>query len=234
MIEIFIGEDTQSARKALRKAVEADGKTAGMPSTQRFSDIGFDPLIANEAIFAQNLFGQQNIIVFDGILDIKEGEDFYSEKFRQSPNRILIRETAPNKDILQIFKQIGEIHEFPLVKKVKHETNFAIADAVANRDKKTAWVELVRATARGSVPEEIHGTIFWATKLLYLCANNEKEEAIKAGVSAYNYQRYLNYSKKFLGTELEEKLRELKDMYHKAHRGEGDFDALLEQYVLKV
>lgn len=234
MIEIFIGEDTQSARKALRKMVEGASGEPGMAGTQRFSDVGFDARAANEAVFAQNLFGQQNTIVFDAILDTDDGLDFYTEELRQSPNRILIRETAPNKDILAILKKIGEIHEFPLVKKVKHETNFAIADAVANRDKKTAWVELVRATARGSAPEEIHGTIFWATKLLYLCANNEKEEAIKAGVSAYNYQRYLNYSKKFLGTELEEKLRELKDMYHKAHRGEGDFDAMLEQYILKV
>ena len=234
MIEIFIGEDTQSARKALRKAVESARGEAGMFGAQRFSDVGFEPLIANEAIFAQNLFGQQNIIVFDAILDTEGGLSFYSEVLRQSPNLIFIRETAPNKDILKILQKIGEIHEFPLVKKVKHETNFAIADAVANRDKKTAWVELARATERGSVAEEIHGTIFWATKLLYLCANNDKDEAIKAGVSVYNYQRYLNYSKKFLGSELEEKLRELKDMYHKEHRGDGDFDAMLEQYILKV
>ena len=109
-----------------------------------------------------------------------------------------------------------------------------IADAIAARDKKTAWVEFVRAKSRGAAAEEIHGTIFWATKLLYLCAHCDKDEAIKAGVSPYNYQRYLTNSKKYLGHELEDRLRELKDMYHKAHHGEGDLDTLLEQYFLNA
>jgi hypothetical protein len=41
-------------------------------------------------------------------------------------------------------------------------------------------------------------------------------------------------SKKYLGNELDDKLRELKNMYHDAHRGEGDLDALLEQFVLNA
>ncbi|KKU79406.1 MAG: hypothetical protein UY04_C0010G0023 [Parcubacteria group bacterium GW2011_GWA2_47_7] len=233
MIEIFIGEDTQTARKAIRKAI---GRVLGHESAgaQRFTDVGFDTQAANEAIFAQNLFGEKNTVVFDGILDAPETEGFYSESMLPSPNNIFIRETKPNKDILVIFKKIGAVHDFPLIKKTKNETNFAIADAIAAREKKIAWVEFTKAKARGAAAEEIHGTIFWAIKLLYLCANCNKEEAIKAGVSPYNYSRYLTNSKKFLDTELEDRLRELKDMYHKAHRGEGDFDAMLEQYVLKA
>lgn len=234
MIEIFIGEDTQSARKALRKAVDAAMLRDPSVGVSRFSDVSFDPMAAREALFAQNLFGEKNMIVFDGILGSKEGEGFYSEEMSTIPNHLFIRETAPSKDILKLFQKIGTVHDFPLIKKVKAENNFLIADAIAARDKKTAWVEFVRAKSRGAVAEEIHGTIFWATKLLYLCANCDKEEAIKAGVSQYNYQRYLDYSKKYLGHELEDRLRELKDMYHKAHRGEGDLDTLLEQYFLNA
>lgn len=233
MIEIFVGENTQEARKAMRRAIEGISST-NSAGVERFTDISFNSQAASDAIFAQNLFGEKNIIVFDGILDSDEGVDFYSDALSSASNYVFIRETAPNKDILKIFKKIGLIHEFPIVKKIKNETNFAMADAIVAREKKTAWVEFVKARERGSSPEEIHGTIFWAMKLLYLCANCEKEEAISAGVSPYNYSRYLTNSKKFLGTELDDRLRELKNMYHEAHRGNGDFSALLEQYVLKA
>lgn len=234
MIDIFIGEDTQSARKALRKAVDAAILRDPSVGVSRFSDVSFDPMAAREAVFAQNLFGEKNAVIFDGILDSKEADLFYTEEVSTTPNHLFIRETAPNKDILKLFQKIGTVHDFPLIKKAKVENNFAIADAIAARDKKTAWVEFVRAKSRGAVAEEIHGTIFWATKLLYLCANCDKDEAVRAGVSQYNYQRYLNYSKKYLGHELEDRLRELKDMYHKAHHGEGDLDTLLEQYFLNT
>lgn len=233
MIDIFIGEDTQSARKALRKELKNLTDETGFMGIQRFSDVSFEPLIANEALFAQNLFGGQSIIVFDGVLDSSEYKDFYTDEIKNSPNQVFIRETAPNKDILDILKKIGTLHEFPL-KKAKPINNFVIADAVAARNKKVAWVELIRAKERGAAAEEIHGLIFWATKLLYLCQQCDKEEAIKAGVSSYNYQSYFGHSKKFLEPELASRLRELTEMYHRAHRGEGDFDAMLEQYILKV
>ncbi len=234
MIEIFIGEDTQKAKKAMRAAVDGALLASGASNAQRFSDVGFDASAAREAIFAQNLFGEKNTLVFDGILDMKEFGSFYFEDMATTSNSIFIRETAPNKDILDIFNKIGTIHDFPIIKKTKFENNFALADAIALRDKKTAWVLYTKAREKGSVAEEIHGLVFWATKLLFLCAHFPKEEAIKAGVSVNNYQRYLSGSKKFLGSELTERLRELRDMYHKAHRGEGDFDAMLEQYILKI
>ena len=231
MITIFIGEDTQGARKALRKALD-EVKKEGESSIQRFSDVNFSSMSLNEAVFAQNLFGDKNIIVIDGILDNPEGALYYSLALKDTPNHVFIRETAPNKEILTILKKIGGmVSEFPLLKK-KPENTFAIADALTARDKKVAWIEYLRAKERGSVAEEIHGTIWWATKLLYLCATLEKEEAIKAGVSQYNYQRYLNNSKKFLTSEIEDRLRILKNMYHEAHHGEVDFDAALEQYLL--
>ncbi len=233
MITIFIGEDTQSARKALRKTLD-EAKKEGESNILRFSDVSFNASALNEAIFAQNLFGDKNIIVIDGILDDKEGVEYYSMALKDASNHVFIRETAPNKDILAVLKKIGGIvNEFPLIKK-KPENSFALADALTARDKKVAWIEYLRAVERGAVAEELHGTIWWATKLLYLCATLEKEEAIAAGVSIYSYQKYLTNSKKFLTNEIEDRLRMLKNMYHEAHRGEVDFDAALEQYILSA
>jgi DNA polymerase III delta subunit len=233
MIEIFIGDDTQKARKAMREAVGFALRDSGATSAERFTDVSFDPSAAREAIFAQSLFGEKNTLIFDGTLDAKEAEEFYFADISTSPNNIFIRETAPNKDVLEILHKIGTVKEFKKFKKIP-ETNFPLVDAVSARDKKTAWALYVRAKERGSVAEELHGLLFWGTKLLYICANETKEEAIKAGVTANNYQRYLANSKKYLGNDLADRLRILRDMYHKAHRGEGDFDAMLEQYILKI
>lgn len=232
MIDIFIGENTTLAKKELNKAINSVSRD-GDVSVSRFSDVQFDPELAREAVYRQNLFGGENIVVFEDILSDPQGESFYDKSLKTSPNHIFIRETAPKKPILDIFKYIGEIREFPLFTKPKYENNFAIAESVAMRDKKRAWEEYVRMIARGGSPEAIHGTIFWAIKTVALCTKLDRTEALRAGVNPNNYQRYHTYGKKFLSTELDDHIRELKDMFHKSHRGEGELEHLLEEYILR-
>lgn len=232
MIKIFLGEDTEKARKAMHAQIDAV-KSSETASVRRFSDIGFSLTEANEAVYEQNLFGGKNIVVFEGILDAPEAEKFYAKSLKESPNSIFIRETAPNKDILEIFKHIGTVLDFSVPKKEKKSPiAFAIADAYASRDKKRAWVLYRKAIAEGNVPEEIHGTIFWATKLLYLTRTEERENAIAGGVSAYNYARYLGWSKKFLQDELQSDLRTLVRMYHEAHRKDVSLENSLERFLI--
>jgi len=233
MIQVFIGDDTGKARLAMERAIlSISGE--GATNVRRFNDVGFEPQVANEAIFEQNLFGGQNIVVFDSIFDAPEASGFYTAELKKSPNHLFIRETAPNKDILDIFKKLGDINEFALLKKVKTTpTAFALADAYCDKDKKRSWVLYRKAIADGEQPEALHGTIFWATKLMYLTAVCDKEEAIVGGVSAYKYASYVTWSKKFLQGELEANLRLLKDMYHEAHRKDKELECSLERFLIK-
>lgn len=234
MITFFLGEDTNKSKKAVQEAVSRIVDADTEVVVHRFNDVNFGSGAILEAMSAQNLFGAQNIVVLEDILDHQEGEDFYLRVLGKAENQVFVRERAPNKELLKHFEELGEVRTFPIFKKEKKmPMSFAVADAVAMRDKKLAWVEYTHARAEGAAPEELHGTIFWAMKLLYLCANCPKDVAIAAGVSNYNYPRSLTWSKKFLAGELESKLRELRDMYHNAHRGEGELDYLLEQFILK-
>jgi hypothetical protein len=131
-------------------------------------------------------------------------------------------------------KKIGVVEEFPLKKIIEKKNNFAIADTVAARDKRSAWVEFTELRRAGAVMEEVHGMIFWAVKMLYLCATQTREEAMRAGVKDYTYRTYYPRTKKFLVSELEEKLSELKTMYHRAHQGDADLGLFLEQFLLKL
>jgi len=200
-----------------------------------FNDLSFDPTLAGEALVSQNLFGSGNIVVFDGILDTPLGEDFYKTMLSGTQNTVLIRESEVSKEFLPEFKKMAEIMDFAPVKKFKKpENSFAIADAIGARDKKMTWVEFEKTRRRGAAMEEVHGTIFWAFKSLYIAATSSKEEALLSGMKDYTYRTYLNFSKKYLVPELKTKLGELKEMYHLAHRGECDLEAELELFLLKL
>lgn len=201
----------------------------------RFNDISFDPSLAGEALVSQNLFGGGNIVIFEGILDTAEGENFYKTMLPGTQNTVLIRENEISKEFLPEFKKMAKIQEFVPVKKFKKpENSFAIADAIGARDKKATWVEFEKIRRRGGAMEEVHGTIFWAFKSLYIAATESKEEALQSGMKEYTYRTYLNFSKKYLVPELKTKLGELKEMYHLAHRGECDLESELELFLLKL
>lgn len=201
----------------------------------RFNDLSFDPSLATEALVSQNLFGGGNIVVFEGILDTEEGETFYKTTLPTTQNTVLIRETEISKEFLPEFKKMAEIIEFAAVKAFKKpENSFALSDAIGARDKKATWVEFEKIRRRGGAMEEVHGTIFWAFKSLYVAATATKEDALQSGMKEYTYRTNLNFSKKYLVPELKTKLGELKDMYHQAHRGECDLEAELELFLLRL
>jgi DNA polymerase III delta subunit len=235
MIRAFIGADTQKAREAMRGAVDRELAQNGDVLVSRFNDTSFDVALAAEALSAQNLFGGGNIVVFEALLDHPEGEEFYRTMLPKTQNTVFLRETEGNKDFLAFLKSIAEVQEFSLVKKFKKlENSFAIADAIGARDKKVAWVEFEKVRRQGAAMEEVHGTIFWAVKSMYITATLEKEEALATGMKDYTYRTYLNFSKKYLVPELKEKLGELKEMYHLAHRGEGELEVMIESFLLKL
>lgn len=235
MIDVFLGEDAKKARESARNAFQLAREEYPDASVTLFDNLTFDVMTANELFNAENLFGGVNILYFDSILEHPEGESFYRTSLKESEHIIIVRETNPPKDLKAFFERIGNVKEFPLFQPVaKRENSFALADAIGIRDKKGSWVEFEKIRRHGGVMEEIHGTVFWAVKTMYLVATLSKADAIATGMKEYTYKNYYSYSKKYSVQELETKLRTLKDMYHLAHRGEGEFTILMEQFVLDL
>ncbi|MDO8520763.1 MAG: hypothetical protein Q7S52_01480 [bacterium] len=235
-IRIFLGTDTKHAREALKHAIEDEKIKNPSGIVTRFDDLSFDHTLLSEALANVSLFGGRNIVVIDGILDNELGEEFYLtfRDLQNSSNLVFIRETAPKKELHALLKQAGEVKEFALPKAQEKKSDFAVADAIAAKDKRSAWVEFTRQCRLGAKMEEVHGRIFWCVKTLYLCKTQTREEAIQAGVNKWNYQNYELKAKRFLRPELERKLSELKEMYHAAHESDGDLRIFLEQFLLKL
>ncbi len=235
MIQLFIGEDTQKARNEARESFEESKVENPDALITRFNDVNFDNDLARDAFISENLFGGANLLYFDGILDHPEGESFYRTVIKATDHVVVIRENELPKDLLLFFQRISAIKEYPIVKQTKKpENSFVIADAVGARDKKRAWVEFEKLRRHGFAMEEVHGTIFWAFKSMHLALILPKPEALAAGMKDFTYRNYYTYAKKYLKKELEDKLRELKDIYHTGHRGEGELEIHLEQFILKL
>ena len=235
MIQLFIGEDTQKARKEAREIFDSYRYDNPDALISRFDDVTFDYDMAQDAFISENLFGGANLLYFDGILDHPLGESFYRNFITETTHIVVIREKELPKDLLLFFQRIAEIKAFSLIKKAQmRENSFAIADAVGSRDKKRAWVEFEKIRRSGSPMEEVHGTIFWAFKSMYIALTLSKSETVTTGMKDFTYRNYYTFAKKYLKKELEDKLRELKDMYHLGHRGEGELGILLEQFLLRL
>ena len=235
MIQLFIGEDTQKARKEARECFERAKDEYPEALISVFDDVSFDSALATDAFVSENLFGGINILYFDGLLDNGKGESFYRNTIQDTTHLVVIREKVMPKDLLVFFERISEIKEYPLIKKIeKRENSFAIADAVGARDKKRAWVEFERLRRHGGAMEEVHGTIFWAFKSMHIALVLPKADALATGMKEFTYRNYYGFAKKYLKKELEDKLSELKDIYHMGHRGEGELGVLIEQFLLRL
>lgn len=235
MIHVFIGQDSQKAREDARALFVKTRENDIGAAVTRFDDISFDLTLATELLNAENLFGGGNILYFDGILDHIDGEAFYRTILKKDGHTVIIRETNPPKDLLAFFGRSGEVKAYPLMTNgEKRQDSFALSDALGRRDKKMAWVEFEKVRRRGAIMEEVHGTVYWAFKTMYLISVLAKPDAIATGMKEFTYKNYAVSAKKFTTVELVEKLRELKDMYHRAHRGEGDFEVMMEEFVLAV
>ncbi len=235
-VYFFLGKDVKRARVALGRALDAEKKAGPNAVVTSVDGASFDPAVLEEALGSNSLFGGRNIVSIDGLLENEMGEEFYcvSEAIERSTNLILVRETDPKKELRTRFGALGDVQNFPLKETESKVNNFAVSDAVAARDKRTAWVEFTKLARSGAKMEEVHGTIFWAIKTLLLCKTETREEAMKAGVKDYTFRKFAPHAKRFLRSELEQRLMLLKRMYHEAHEEDVDLGVLLEQFLLKA
>ncbi len=109
---------------------------------------------------------------------------------------------------------------------------FALADALARRDKKSLWVLLVRAQKEGLSAEEIIGTLYWQLKSMRLVTLTKSPA--EAGLKPFVYSKAQRGAVHFKDGELEKLSEKLVTLYHEARLGKVDIDLALERWVLDV
>ncbi len=117
--------------------------------------------------------------------------------------------------------------------KARAEFNiWALTDAIGARKKRDAWVLYQKALASGMVPEEIFWKLVWQSKTM-LTAEKTKSVA-ETDMKPYPYQKAKANLKNFKPGEIEKLSESLVLGYHKARRGEGEIETLVEKTLLRL
>jgi DNA polymerase III delta subunit len=231
MIKVFHGEEL--ARSALMREVSACRKEHPNAPYARFDSDSTDTANMIEAILATDLFGELGVVVLDAVT---LGDDEFTQLYtplRETVNNVYIRHSS--EKIISDLKEIGaaiSTYKQPEVSFRETGTIFQLADAYTEGDKRTAWMELLQALREGRSAEEIHGTLYWGTKMLWLSHKLENSQLEALKIKPFVANKFRARGKYWSDEGMISALRSLARIYHDAHRGMGDLNTLLEEHIL--
>jgi DNA polymerase III delta subunit len=233
MLHIYYGNDTVAVRKKAYDCID-DFEKKGFEVARIDSDTFSSGAIA-DAIGASSLFERQTLYVID---TPSSDSVFYEEaverlsELGESSNTFVVIESAllaPEKK--KFAKHAESIEESKAEASARFNT-FAMAEALAKKDKKTLWILLQEAKTEGLSPEEIIGTLWWQLKALRLA--QKTNSADEAGMKDFPYNKAKRALSIFKEGEPERISRDLLTVYHEGHLGLNDIDLALEKWTLTL
>jgi len=181
-----------------------------------------------------SLFGGVECIVLD---TLSENDDASAELLdvlpllASSPHTFVVIEKKLSADDVKVFSEHADKLTQTKEDAAQRFNAFALADALASKDKKALWMLLLRAQSEGLTPEEIIGTLFWQLKSLRLAKITKT--AAEADMKDFPYNKAKRAAAKFSTEELQILSERLLTVYHKGHLG-SDIDLTLEKWVLTI
>lgn len=232
MLVVFSGNNTVETRSRAREYVlseEESGKSVRTVSSDAHQT---GELVASAQ--GASLFGGVECIVLD---TLSENEEAFAELvtalplLASSPHTFVVIEKKLLADVAKIFAEHAEKIVLSKDGTATRFNAFALADALASKDKKTLWMLLLQAEQEGLTPEEIIGTLFWQLKSLRLAKITKT--AADADMKDFTYNKAKRAAAKFTIEDLQTLSERLLTVYHKGHLG-SDINLTLEQWVLLI
>lgn len=238
MLYVIYGSDIEKSREKSRALFDAlrEKKPDASASSLSAESVTTEKLV--ELTQTQGLFENKQILYMDRTLENKEVREVMLDMIdaiAESPNIFIFFEGKLTKEVLKkLEKRAEKVTEYESdVEKPKEAGSFfALADALAMRDKKNLWRLFRDAMDRDAVPEEIHGILFWQVKALALA--EKTSSAGEAGLNPFVYGKAKRYVGNFKAGEIDGLMSRLVRMYHDAHRGKVDFEKELEKLALDI
>jgi DNA polymerase III delta subunit len=231
MFKLYFGTDRQGVRDAAANFCDTNLPPDGTLTT--IDSQSFVPGQIADALGASSLFGGAEWFLIDTpTADVDFAEEVKSslKEMNESENTFIIMEgalLAPAKK--SYAKHADNSEEFTATKDERFNT-FAMADALANKDRRQLWVLLQEAKTSGSAAEELIGILWWQLKALRLA--DVTTNASDAGMKDFPYNKAKRSLSKFLPGEVTKVSHSLLELYHAGHGGVRDIDLALEEWVL--
>lgn len=213
MIYLFAGDDAKTKNLNYEKFIKSE--LSGL-EIFNISKNDFDKIQVESFYSGSGLFFTKCAVIFSGILEKEDIQDFILEKLdfmSESINSFVFIEGKLNKPILDAFKKArAELNVFELPKEKKEKfNNFLLANAFGQRDKLNLWIYFRQAVDLGVGMEELVGVLFWKIKDMLLKKNfvKFKEDELK------NISKRLSY------------------LLPEARKNDLDAEAVFEQFLLE-
>ncbi|MEK7133782.1 MAG: hypothetical protein AAB804_01785 [Patescibacteria group bacterium] len=169
MLYFFSGTDREKARAALNAALEKAAKKVSRIARVTDANTRAD---LQSVLQGGGMFGETRTIVFDGTLANEEMRDLVTNSLpalKESRETFFILEERPDADTRKRIEKYAERSErFDTAGKRRDGSVFAMANALAKRDKRALWLNYQGELAKGTAPEAIHGVLFWGAKDMLL------------------------------------------------------------------
>ncbi|MBC8465268.1 MAG: hypothetical protein H8D63_02765 [Parcubacteria group bacterium] len=246
MFYIITGNDIEKGRaklKALRATLEKKRPDAAVFV---IDDESFDVSRMAELIGGQGLFDEKYIVILDRVLGHPEAADFLASHIQTITDVahvfVLYSEKIDAKTKKTLEKHAHDVFVFEKKKGAVPETHdaygamcaafnpFALADAVATRDKKRAWTLFQQASLCELPMEEIHGIVAWQVRAMV--AASRAKSAEESGLKPFVYGKAKRAAERFSDTELAALSSSLISVYHEGHGGGMPLKEGLEQWIL--
>jgi len=232
MLEVYCGNDVIKVREAAFGAAEKQAADATLTVLDTDTYV---PGALNDAVGATSLFGGGEVYVLD---TPSSNDDFATETkalldaMAASPNSFIILEGSLLAAAKKPYQKHASTFEEIKGEKAERFNTFALADALARKDKKSLWLLLQEATKSGIAAEEIIGILWWQLKSLRLAALTKT--AAEAGMKDFPYNKAKRSLSTFKDGELTTLSHALLAVYHDGHAGTRDIDLALEHWLLTL
>jgi hypothetical protein len=245
MLSVFYGPDIEAVRRAF--ADSRGSFLVGNPQAALFEFYPdqFDEERFKEVIVAQTLFADAALVSCFGMLENTETSAFIEERLEEiiaSPNIFLLREGRILAPMRAKLKKVGALLEEHALsgesgaaknKPQWDPRDFAVSDALGERDKRRLWVALQEAYERGLSDEEIFFKLQGRVRDM-LMVKDGTETSESTGMKPFPFSKATSSARNFTREELVALSERLVNLYHEARRGAREFGIGLEQFVLEV
>lgn len=233
MFVVFYGSDRGGVKDKATQYIDKNMPTDGTLTTLEGGS--FEVGQVTDSLGAASLFGGAEWFVFDTPSTNPEFAEEVKEslvEMAESSNTFVVLEDAMLAPAKKTYsKHTDELVEFK-ASKAERFNAFALAEALAGKDKRKLWVLLQEAKLEGLRDEEIVGMLWWQLKSLKLAGFTKS--ATEAGMKDFPYNKSKRALTKFSEGEVGKLSQSLLELYHNGHAGVRDMDSSLEQWVLGV
>lgn len=233
MFKVFFGNDTIKVRREALDSV--DVLRSGGASVVTIEEGNYQSGVIANAAATASLFGEPLVYLVD---TPSTNTEMYQEvidslELMQDGTHtfIVIESTLLAAEKKRFEKYASEMKEFKSVAKERFN-NFALADALAKKDKRLLWLLFNEARLEGIAMEELSGVLWWQLKTLRLAAMTSN--AAEAGMKDFPYQKAKRSLSGFVPGELERLSHSFLAIMHDSRRGMFEFDQAFEKWVLSL